>query len=154
IVLCVIAGNASAAATDNFTATYGVSYGFLGLGTLSFQLKPGDKPNCYVYSGEGQPSTVVSMLIGNLSDSSHFCVTPDNRVQPQRFRHHEDGDPDDSYALQFDWQNGTVRYQNRAGHIRIMTLPHTATDPLSLQVAARMWVDKAEKPAQLPNHDF
>ena len=154
ILLCVIAGNASAAATDSFTATYSVSYGFLGLGTLSFQLKPGDKSDCYVYSGQGQPSTLVSMLVGNLSDTSRFCVTEDGKIQPQYFRHHEEGAPNDSYTLQFDWQDGTVRYQNRDGNIRVMALPQTATDPLSLQVAARMWVSNAEDPKQLPNRDF
>lgn len=150
IVLCVIAGNASATATDSFTATYSVSYGFLGLGTLSFELKPGDQSGCYVYSGQGQPSALVSMLVGNLSDVSRFCVTAAGKIHPQYFRHHEDGSPDDSYTLQFDWQNGTVRYQNRNGNIRVMALPQTATDPLSLQVAARVWVTDTVQPGQPP----
>lgn len=154
IVMCVVAGNAAAAATDSFTATYGVSYGFLGLGTLSFELKPGEQPDCYVYSGQGQPSALVSMLVGNLSDVSRFCVTETGKIHPQYFRHHEEGDPDDSYTLQFDWQDSTVRYQNRDGNIRVMALPETATDPLSLQVAARMWVSNAQQPKQLPNRDF
>lgn len=150
IVLCAMATHASAAATDSFTATYGVSYGFLGLGTLSFELKPGDKPNCYVYSGHGQPSALVSMLVGNLSDVSRFCITDQGTLQPQFFRHHEQGEPKHSYTLQFDWDAGTVRYQNRNGNTRVMALPATATDPLSLQVAARMWVARSVQPGQAP----
>lgn len=145
---------ASAAVTDSFKATYSVSYGFLGLGEITFQLKPAGKPGCYVYSGHGQPNAIVSMLIGELSDKSRFCITEQGTLKPQFFRHHEEGDPEDSYTLTFNWQAGTVRYQNRNGNIRTMSLPETATDPLSLQIAARLWLANAAHPAQLPNRTF
>lgn len=154
-LLLFIAGSvASAEPTDSFTATYQVNYGFLGLGEITFELKPANKPGCYVYSGHGQPNFIASMLIGSLSDKSRFCMTDENKVQPQYFHHHEEGDPEESYTLHFDWEAGTVRYQSRDGNMRIMPLPETATDPLSLQIAARLWLDSTRKPAELPNRDF
>lgn len=150
LLLLAFGCNASAAVTGSFTATYGVSYGFIGLGTLTFDQHPGEQPNCYVYAGQGQPTAIVSMLVGNLSDASRYCVTDSGAIQPQHFRHHEEGDPEDSYTLTFDWANGSVRYQNRDGKTRVMALPQSATDPLSLQVAARMWVASELQPGQSP----
>lgn len=154
LLLSVAGGIASAAVTDSFTATYKVEYGFLGLGEITFRLQPADKPGCYVFSGEGHPNAIVAMLIGELADKSRFCITDKGKVQPQFFRHYEEGDPEDSYTLTFNWQAGTVRYQNRNGNIRVMSLPETATDPLSLQIAARLWLDSTLQPAQLPNRSF
>lgn len=153
-MIAVTADKASAAVTDSFTATYKVNYGFIGLGELTFKLRPAKSSGCYIYSGQGHPNAIVSMLVGELSDESRFCITDNNIIQPHYFRHHEEGDPEDSYTLNFDWDNGTVRYQNRDGNIRVMSLPDTATDPLSLQVAARLWLASSEKPAELPNRHF
>lgn len=154
LLLMATAGGAGAAVTDSFIATYSVDYGFVGLGTITFRLRPTGQPHCYVYSGQGQPNAIVSMLVGNLSDKSRFCLTDDKVIRPQFFRHHEEGDPEDSYTLHFDWSRGIVRYQNRDGNIRIMSLPDKATDPLSLQVAARLWLAQSANPAQLPNRSF
>lgn len=154
LLLLAVGAPASAAVTDSFTATYDVSYGFIGLGELTFELKPADKAGCYIYAGQGEPNAVVAMLIGSLSDRTRFCVTDKGQVKPLFFRHHEQGDPEDSYTLTFDWSDGSVRYQNRDGNIRIMQLPETATDPLSLQIAARLWLEHAAQPAQLPNKSF
>jgi len=155
VLACVITGTAAAAdVTSSFTAHYKVKYGFIGLGTITFRLQPASKSNCYVYSGQGHPNAIVSMLIGALADKSRFCMTADDTVQPQYFRHHEDGSPKHSYSLTFNWQAGTVRYQSRDGNIRVMALPDTATDPLSLQIAARLWLAHAAKPAQLSPRGF
>src|SRR5699024_2667280 len=84
LLLCAISVPVFAAATDSFTATYKAKYGIIGLGTLKFQLKPDpDAPGCYIYTGEGAPNAVVSMLVGDLSDASHFCITDDGTLQPQ-----------------------------------------------------------------------
>lgn len=154
LLLLAVGSTASAAVTDSFTATYDVSYGFIGLGQLTFELRPADQPGCYVYAGQGDPNAVVAMLIGSLSDKTRFCITDKGNVQPLFFRHHEQGDPEDSYTLTFDWPDSSVRYQNRDGNIRVMPLPETATDPLSLQIAARLWLEHAAHPAQLPNKSF
>jgi len=155
LLLCAISVPVFAAATDSFTATYKAKYGIIGLGTLKFQLKPDpDAPGCYIYTGEGAPNAVVSMLVGDLSDASHFCITDDGTLQPQYFRHHEKGSPKHSYTLQFDWQEQSVRYENGQGKSRTLELPETATDPMSLQIAARMWVDSAPNPAQLTRRNF
>lgn len=153
-LLLAVAGSASAAVTDSFVATYSVDYGFIGLGTITFELKPAGQPDCYVYTGQGQPNAIVSMLVGSLSDESRFCITDNGVLQPHYFRHHEEGDPEDSYTLNFNWDAHTVRYQNRDGNIRTLSLPDKATDPLSLQIAARMWLADSLKPAELPNRGF
>lgn len=155
VLLCFVTGTAAAAdVTNSFTARYKVNYGFIGLGTITFQLQPANTPNCYVYSGQGQPNAIVSMLVGSLADESRFCMTDDGRVQPQYFRHHEQGSPKHSYSLNFNWAAGTVRYQSRGGNTRVMALPETATDPLSLQIAARLWLANAAKPAELSERGF
>lgn len=155
LLLLLAAGTANAGVTDNFKATYSVSYGFVGLGQITFRLQPADKSGCYIYSGHAQPNAVVSMMIGELHDKSRFCITgQDDVLRPQFFRHSEQGAPEDSYTLQFNWEAGTVRYQNHDGNIRVMSLPNKATDPLSLQIAARLWLASSYQPAQLPNRSF
>lgn len=154
LTLLVFGGTAAAAVTDSFKATYEVSYGFIGLGELTFEMHPTEQTGCYVYAGHGQPNAVVSMLVGALSDMTRFCVSDDGQVRPQYFRHHEQGAPADSYTLQFNWDDGSVRYQNHDGNIRIMQLPEHVTDPLSLQVAARLWLAHASQPAQLGKRGF
>lgn len=156
LALCLallIAPPAPAAVTDAFTADFEVHRGSIALGTTTFSLEPGERAGCYVYSGRADPNALVRMFIGRVTDESRFCIE-DGTIRPQHFRHHIDGDAEDSYTLDFDWSAHEVTYENDAGQRKTMALGERALDPLSIQIAARRWLARADDPAALGEARF
>lgn len=153
VTLLCTAATAQAAVTDAFTADFTVTRGELALGTTTFGLEPAEREGCYVYTGRAHPNAVVRMFIGEVTDESRFCID-DGRLRPQHFRHHIDGEPGKSYTLEFDWDAHEVVYENETGKHKTMALDDTALDPLSIQIAARRWLAKADDPAALDERSF
>jgi len=154
LLLCIVGMPAAAAVTGSYTAKYHISYGAISLGDITFSLAAGDTPDCYVFSGTGSPNLVVSMLVGDLAEESRFCMTAAGQVRPYYFQHYEKGDAEHSYSLQFDWADQQVDYRNFEDRTQTNSLPAAATDPLSLQIAVRQWIDNTSNPPALDNRDF
>jgi len=145
---------AHAGVTDSFSADFKVKRSGLSLGTTTFSLKPGDEPGCYVYTGRANPNAIVRVFIGDVTDKSIFCVGDDDVLRSQHFRHHIDGDAENSYTLDFDWDAQQVVYKNEAGQQETMPLAERALDPLSIQIAARHWLATADNPSELGETSF
>lgn len=135
-----------------FDASFKVKRGAIALGTTRFSLSR-DGENCYVFRGKAFPNAVVRVFIGEVTDESRFCIE-DGIVRPRHFSHHVEDKAEDSYTLAFDWQAREVVYRNEAGDSKRMALNGIAYDPLSIQIAARRWVEQAASPAQLGEADF
>lgn len=144
---------ANADATDPFIAHFDIKRGSLGLGDATFELTTTNKPDCYVYTGHAKPNTLAKLFIGRITEKSRFCVN-DGQIRPSFFKHHEEGEKDDSYTLRFDWSEHVVHYENEEGERRTMAIGDQALDPLSLQIAARRQIDNARNPAQLGTQTF
>lgn len=144
---------AGAAVTDPFTAHFKVNRGSIGLGTTTFSLARAQTADCYVYSGRANPNALVRVFIGDVSDESRFCIE-DDALRPSRFSHHMQGDAEDSYTLDYDWDTRQVVYRSEAGRQETMALGEQGLDPLSIQIAARRWVAAAADPDNLGTADF
>lgn len=145
---------ATAAPTDTFTATYQLTKSGIPLGSATFKLKPDDQADCYVYTGHAKPNAVVHMFIGDIDERSDFCVV-DGEVRPSQFRHHIDGKPDKSYTLTFDWSAMTVKSETESGDTKSYDLKSRTQDPMSLQIAARLWLASKSADSKLPDkHEF
>lgn len=140
---------AGAAVLQPFTATYSASHGFIGLGTATFELsRSGDK--CWRWHGVADPSGVASLFVGKVTDESLFCVRDDGSLKPLYFAHTETGDLESSYSLDFNWFRGTVQYNNNEP----FPVPQNAIDPFLIQIAARLWLARAEDPTSLAPRVF
>lgn len=154
IAALAVTTTATAAPTDPFTATYQLTKSGIPLGAATFKLKPGEKENCYIYTGHAKPNAVVHMFIGNIDERTDFCIV-DGKVRPSRFRHHIDGEPDESYTLNFDWSAMRVKSETESGETKTYDLKPDTQDPMSLQVAARLWLASKSADSNLPDkHKF
>lgn len=151
--LAGIATAASADATAPFQAHFSVSRGPIGLGKATFHLRPADKPDCYVYTGQANPNVLAQLFIGRITEESRFCIT-NGHIHPTFFKHHIAGDKKHSYTLHFDWAQHVVHYENGKGKTKTLTIGEQALDPLSLQIAARRWIESSPQPAQLGQRTF
>lgn len=150
----IAGGTAAAAATDSFTAVYTVTKSGLPLGNAYFRLKPGKRDGCYVYTGHAKPNALVHLFLGDIDEKTHFCIV-DGAIRPERYRHHIDGKPGDSYTLNFDWSGMTVHYSSENGDSKTYPLKPGTQDPMSLQIAARRWLASASADGTLPSdHEF
>lgn len=143
-----LAAPAGAAVLTPFKATYKASHGIIGLGEATFKLRRSGE--CWRWHGVANPSGLAAMLIGRITDNSEFCVADDGTLRPQRFKHHEEGDAEDSYTLDFNQDEGTVEYD--AGES--FPAPASAVDPFLIQIAARLWLERAEAPLELDAREF
>lgn len=143
-----LAGPAGAAVLEPFKATYKASHGIIGLGEATFKLnRSGD---CWRWHGVANPSGLAAMLIGRITDDSEFCLADDGTVMPQRFQHEEQGDAEDSYRLDFNWDEGTVEYNSGEP----FPVSKGAVDPFLIQIAARLWLERADTPLKLDAREF
>lgn len=143
-----------ASPTDAFTADYKVARSGLPLGDAHFRLKPGQRDGCYVYTGHARPNGLVHMFLGDIDNETRFCIV-DGQVRPEHFRRHIDGNPDESYTLDFDWSAHTVRYTGKAGDHETYPIKPGTQDPMSLQIAARRWLASNSRDGGLPEtHTF
>lgn len=138
-------------ATRVFQADFNVNKSGLPLGNTHFSLKRDDEKSqgsCFVYTGQANPNALVHLFLGDIDETSQFCVV-DGMIRPQAFSHHENGKPKKSYTLVFDWDQKVARYHDEAGRTRRFDIQAGVQDPLSLQIAARAWVADAlaERPA-------
>lgn len=148
-VVAVLTAPAAAAVPEPFTAVYWASRGILGLGEATFSLDRIDE-NCWHWRGVARPTGFAALLADRISDDSRFCVGPDGRLRPERFEHEEEGDPEDSYRLVFDWDNDEAVLNDD----KRFDVPEGAVDPFLLQLAARRWLAEADDPLQLPDREF
>ncbi len=138
---------AQAAVTAPFTADFKISHSGIPMGTAIFRLQA-DGGGCYVYSGHAHPNFAAHFLVGAISEKARFCI--DHGVlRPQRFAYHIDGEPKNSYTLNFDWAAQHVVYRSEKGKQKTLTLGERAYDPLSIQIVARHWLAQAKAPATL-----
>lgn len=144
-----LATPAGAAVLQPFTATYQASHGWIGLGEATFQLER-TADDCWRWHGVANPSGLAALFIGQVKDSSKFCVAEDGILLAQHFNYYEEGDAEDSYTLSFDWSTGTVQYN----HGEPFAVPRGAIDPFLIQIAARRWLEQADNPADLPAREF
>lgn len=151
--LAGIATTASADAMTPFQAHFNVSRGVLGLGTATFHLRPAEKPGCYVYTGHANPNALAHLFIGKITEKSRFCIT-NGHIHPSYFKHHIAGDKKHSYTLHFDWSRHVVHYENGKGKNKTLRIGKQALDPLSLQIAARRWIEASSHPTQLGQRTF
>lgn len=139
---------AGAAVLQPFKATYEGSLGFVGVGQATFTLQR--YGSCWRWHNLINPSGLAAMFIGRVTTTSRFCVAQDGTLLPKYFRHHEEGDPESSYTLAFNWAENTVQYNGGEP----FEVPRGAIDPFLIQIAARLWLARAENPASLPPRTF
>lgn len=149
LVGLALAAPAGAAVLQPFTATYAASHGWLGLGQATFQLES-TGADCWRWHGVANPSGLAALFVGQVKNSSTFCVAQDGTLLPQHFDYYEEGDAEDSYTLSFDWSEATVQYNGGEP----FAVPRGAIDPFLIQIAARLWLEQAENPAQLSPQKF
>lgn len=137
---------------DPFQARYSVARGSLTLGSAAFSLKPWGDKNCLVYHGVAKPRAIVNLFIGAVEDTSYFCPGDGTKLIPHHYRHVEKGDEEDSYTLDFDWQNGKVTYHNQ--ETKTFSAPDGAVEPFLIQMAARAWLAQTEDPAAAGEKTF
>lgn len=139
--------------TDAFSANYDIDKSGLTLGQATFQLVATGNSHCYIYRGTATPNFFAHLFIGQIHEQSRFCVV-DGVIQPQSFRHHENGRPKKSYTLNFNWNTDKIHYADEAGRHKDFPIKTGVQDPLSLQIAARRWLAQAS-PLSLPSqHTF
>lgn len=143
-----LAAPASAAVLQPFKATYKAHHGFIGLGQATFQLQRSG--SCWRWHGVANPSGLAALFIGQVTDTSQFCVARDGTLLPKYFRHHEEGDAESSYTLAFNWAKGMVQYNDT----KPFEVPRGAIDPFLIQLAARLWLARAENPVNLSPQQF
>lgn len=143
-----LAAPVGAAVLQPFTATYSASHGFIGLGEATFQLERAN--GCWHWHGVANPSGIAALFVGQVTDSSHFCVAEDGTLLPQHFQHHEEGAPEDSYSLSFNWNKGTVQYNGgEPSEVKRGTV-----DPFLIQILARLWLARSDQPTGMTPRQF
>src|SRR5699024_10564004 len=100
------------------------------------------------------PNAIVSALVGDLAETSHFCLTKGNQVQTTDFKHNEKGSDKHSYQVKIDWQKKLADYKNKAGKHVKFEVSSPLADPLSIQMAARLWLANAGQPQDLADKKF
>ena len=136
LALALAAGTAAAAEPKlpELHLTYGVTWRGMGLGSAVITLKAKGEEDCYRYESLTEPAGFVRMFYGKPRETSDFCVRG-GRVVPQRFEF-DNPRGDDSFTLEFDVANGTVR----GGRKSVRDIPADAQDRFGLQQAVRLWV--------------
>lgn len=137
VLLCIAwASSSSAAVLGAFRYHYDVTWGGIGIGTLSLSLGPwAGHSGCYRYATRTSPNAIVKLFYGSPSETSFFCVKH-GRIRPERFISKLPGHPSQSFTLDFDWIKGIV-VDNKG---RIRKIPANAVDSLSIQQAVRLWL--------------
>lgn len=136
--LLLLPGLALAApALKPMSLSYDVSWGAtpLGEGRLTLSAEPGE--DCYRYELNTHPVGMVRWLYGSPRETSEFCVV-DGAVVPSRMEFNNPKRSKDGFVIQFDWKQGLV-LGGRNGPLPISA---GTLDRLSVQQAARLWVQK------------
>lgn len=142
-LMLLLAQPAVADVLTPFKADYKVIRGSLTLGEGSFTLKHwGGRDDCYNYHGVAKPRTLLRFLVGDITDDSYFCSTPQGDIQTQQYNHTEASDAEDTHVLLFDWKNNSVTYQGQKAENgeKTFPLPADAVDPNDLHIAVRLWL--------------
>lgn len=136
-------GHQSVDPFGSWEARYALTRGPLTLGYAEFELAPTDNPGCHVFKYDAEPVGLARLFIGQLHETSRFCVV-DGQIQTQRFEFRRDDEPDDNFVLTFDWEAKTVHGPGD----KTRQIPDDAMDRLAIQLAVRAML--ADNAADLP----
>lgn len=114
---------------------YELSRGVIVLGEATFTLSPGEADQCWVYQYRAKPSGLARLFIGNITETSHFCLV-DGFIRSQKFSFHRADKEKDNFELEFNWDDRMVR--SSIGDMR--PLRNDMIDRLAMQVAVKRWV--------------
>jgi hypothetical protein len=125
-----------AAELANSDASYVLSRGMLTLGKARFTLKAvPERADCYQYEYHAEPQGLARLVIGQLKESSRFCLV-EGALRSEHFEFTRSDKPEDSFKLDFDWNKRVVR--SSKGELRQLT--EDMSDRLALQIAIQRWV--------------
>lgn len=108
------------------------------LGSATVTLSATDVRGCYKYESVTRPVGPVRWLYGSPHEISLFCIK-DGVIRPSHYQYSIDKRSDDSFTLDFDWANRTVKTV-KAGKTTVRDLPDVAYDRFSVQQAIRLWI--------------
>ncbi len=135
-VLAQTAASAETAAPNAafapWKASYSLTRGPLTLGHAEFELTAGETEGCHVYRYDAKPVGLARLFIGQLHETSEFCVR-DGEIRTQRFEFRRDDEPEDNFVLHFDWEALTVTGPGD----KERQIPEDAMDRLAIQLAVR-----------------
>ena len=127
------------AADAQFSAQYKVYWGNvrLGEGAITQTRRESlDGRNCLLLIQTAEPRGLLKWTVGNLRESSYFCLDELGAVIPARYDYQVEDSPDKSYSLRFLDRGHRIE----GGRFGQITTDQPTIDPLSLQAELRSWV--------------
>ena len=122
-------------ALEPLESTYELSRGVITLGEATFTLNPDESGRCWVYRYRASPTGIARLFIGDITETSHFCIV-DGFIRSQKFSFHRADKKKDNFNLEFNWDDHVVR--SSVGDMR--PLKNHMIDRLAMQVAVKRWV--------------
>lgn len=145
---------ALASSLTPFTATYQLTKFGIPLGKTVFKLQKADQDGCYVYTGRARLNIVLRAIFGSVRSRSHFCVVA-GQIRPRHFSLQMGRIAKASYTLAFDWSQMQVYSRTGTGKKSRYDLKPGTQDPMSLHMAARLWLAKQSVGQDRPTkHEF
>lgn len=137
-----------------FTATYRLTKFGIPLGETVFELEKADQAGCYTYKGRARLNIVLRAIFGSVHSRSRFCMV-DGQIQPRHFSLQMGRIAKASYTLDFDWSQMRVYSRTGTGKKAQYDLKPGTQDPMSLHMAARLWLASQPPGQDLPDkHEF
>jgi hypothetical protein len=153
VLLCAALGAVRAEpATDVFqprTDHYDIAWGSIGLGHGSISIAP-LAGGCYRFESVTHPAAIVRWTYGAPRETSEFCIDQ-GRIVPRHFEYVNDKREKDSFRLDFDWKERTLKTLKH-GDVSMRELTDNTYDRFVIQLALRQWLVEhsgEDKPAPI-----